>query len=84
MADEPLGWKLFLTTLTRRVQDLVIEFVGTAIALGGIAGTDRLLKWWIGEAKFFGALPVSWAFDLCHLCVMARLVWRIIVPEKHK
>jgi hypothetical protein len=72
----------FLSRLSGRVQGLVIEFVGTIIAVGGIALTDVLVKWWLGEEKFFGAIPVQWVFDLGHICVVGRLIWRIFSPEK--
>lgn len=49
----------FLSRLGERVEGLVIEFVGTIVAVGGIALTDRLVKWWLGEEKFFEVIPVQ-------------------------
>jgi hypothetical protein len=75
----------FLSKLGGRVGDLIVEFVGTFVAIGGIALADLLVKWWVGEdKKFFGRVPVQWVFDLCHICVMGRLIWRIFVPEKEQ
>jgi hypothetical protein len=73
----------FLTRLGGRVGDLAIEFIGTIVAIGGIALADLLVKWWLGaDKKFFDRIPVQWVFDLCHICVMGRLIWRIFRPEK--
>ena len=55
-----------------------LEFVRTAIAVCLIALTDRLVTWSIGERKFFGVIPVSWVFDLSHLVVVGRLIWRVM------
>lgn len=83
-ADAPPPQKSFGSKLGGRVQDLVIEFVGTFLAIGGIALADLLVRWWLGEEKFFGIVPVQWVFDLCHICVMGRLIWRIFFPEKEQ
>jgi hypothetical protein len=79
---EPSPWEKFLSKLGGRVGDLIIEFVGTFVAIGGIAVADLLVKWWLGEEKFFGLIPVQWVFDLGHICVVGRLIWRIFFPEK--
>jgi hypothetical protein len=83
-ADAPPPQKSFGSKLGGRVQDLVIEFVGTFLAIGGIALADLLVRWWLGEEKFFGIVPVQWVFDLCHICVMGRLIWRSFFPEKEQ
>jgi hypothetical protein len=75
----------FLTKLEGRVSDLAIEFIATFVAIGGIALADLLVKWWLGaDKKFFGQIPVQWVFDLAHICLIARLIWRIFVPEKEQ
>ena len=81
--DEPPRPKPFLTKLKERVEDLVIEFVGTFVAIAGIALADLLVKWWLGDdKKFFGIIPVQWVFDLGHICVMGLLIYRIFFPKK--
>jgi hypothetical protein len=75
----------FLSRLGKRVGDLTIEFIGTFVAIAGIALADLLVKWWVGaDKKFFGQIPVQWVFDLCHICVMALLIWRIFFPDKNE
>jgi hypothetical protein len=51
--EAPRPQKSFLSKLSGRVGDLVIEFVGTFVAVGGIALVDLLVKWWLGEDKKF-------------------------------
>jgi hypothetical protein len=73
----------FVSRLSGRVGDLAIEFIATFVAIGGIALADLLVKWWLGEdKKFFGQIPVQWVFDLAHICMVGRLIYRILVPEK--
>jgi hypothetical protein len=73
----------FWKKLGKRSGDLVIEIVGTILAIGGIAIADLCLQWWIGpDKKFFDRIPVQWGFDAAHICVIARLIWRLFVPEK--
>jgi hypothetical protein len=75
--------RTFLSRLGGRVGDLSIEFIATFVAIGGIALADLLVKWWLGEdKKFFGQIPVQWVFDLAHICLIGRLIYRIFVPEK--
>jgi hypothetical protein len=75
----------FLSRLGGRVGDLAIEFIATFVAIAGIALADLLVKWWLGaDKKFFGEIPVQWVFDLCHICLIGRLIWRIFFPEKNK
>ena len=81
--SKPTNWETFSSKLAGRVGDNLIEVAGTAVAVVGIALIDFLVKWLLGEdAKFFGAVPVQWAFDLAHICLIGRLIWRIFVPEK--
>jgi hypothetical protein len=81
--EAPRPQKSFLSKLSGRVGDLVIEFVGTFVAVGGIALVDLLVKWWLGEdKKFFGIIPVQWVFDLGDICVVGLLIWRIFFPKK--
>jgi hypothetical protein len=81
--EAPPPNKSFVSRLGGRVGDLIIEFVGTFVAIGGIALADLLVKWWLGEdKKFFGVIPVQWVFDLGHICVMGLLIWRIFSPKK--
>jgi len=74
--------KTFLSRLGKRVQDVVIEIVGTVLMIAGIAIADHLVRWWLGEEKFFGKIPVQWIFDLGHICVVLRFIFRSIFPEK--
>ena len=30
------------------------------------------------DAKFYGAIPIAWAFDTAHIAVLARFVWKLI------
>lgn len=81
--DPPVPKKPFLSKLGGRVGDLAIEFIATFVAIAGIALADLLLKWWLGEGKkFLGLIPVQWVFDLGHICLIGRLIWRIFFPEK--
>ena len=83
IAPKPAAWQAFLSRLGGRVGDLVIEFVGTFVAIGGIALADLLVKWWLGDdKKFFGVIPVQWVFDVGHLCMIGRLIYRIFIPER--
>ena len=50
--------------------------------IAGIAIADHLVRWWLGEEKFFGKIPVQWIFDLGHICVVLRFIFRSIFPEK--
>jgi len=73
----------FFDKFGKRVGDLVLEFLGTFVAIAGIGLTDKFVKWWLGaDAKFFDTVPVAWVFDLAHICLIARLIWRIFFPEK--
>ena len=75
----------FFSRLGGRVGDLAIEFIATFFAIAGIALADLLVKWWLGaEKKFFGQIPVQWVFDLCHICLVGRLIWRIFFPEANR
>jgi hypothetical protein len=66
-------------------RDLAVEFIGTFLAIGGIALADLLVKWWLGgEKKFFDIIPVQWVFDFGHISLVGRLIYRIFVPEKEK
>lgn len=79
----PSRWRSFISRLGGRVGDLVIEFVATFVAIGGIGLADLLVKWWVGEdKKFFGVIPVQWVFDLGHLSLIGRLIYRIFLPDK--
>jgi hypothetical protein len=73
----------FFSRLGKRVGDLSIEFIATFVAIGGIALADFLVKSWVGDdKKFFDKIPVQWVFDLGHVCLIGRLIWRIFFPEK--
>ena len=75
----------FWAKLRTRSGDLIIEIAETILAIGGIALADKCLEWWVGpDTKFFGRVPVQWGFDAAHICVIARLIWRLFVPEKEK
>jgi hypothetical protein len=75
----------FLSRLGGRVGDLAIEFISTFVAIAGVALADLLVKWWVGaDKKFFGVIPVQWVFDLGHICLIGRLIWRIFFPEENK
>lgn len=83
--DAPVPKKPFHSKIGGRVGDLAIEFIATFVAIAGIALADLLLKWWLGEdKKFFGLIPVQWVFDLGHICLIGRLIWRIFFPEKEQ
>ena len=30
------------------------------------------------DAKFYGQIPIGWAFDTAHVAVLARFVWKLI------
>jgi hypothetical protein len=65
------------------VGDMAIEFICTFVAIAGIAIADLLVKWWLGaNKKFLDIIPVQWVFDLCHMCVMGLLIYRIFVPDR--
>jgi hypothetical protein len=82
---EPSKWESFILRLGSRVGDLVVEFVGTFVAIGGIALADFLVKWLVGEdKKFFGIIPVQWIFDFGDIALVGRLIYRIFFPEKEK
>jgi hypothetical protein len=79
----PLERKSFLSRLGERVGDLAIEFIATFVAIGGIAFADFLVKWWVGQdKKFFDRIPVAWVFDVGHVSLVGRLIYRIFFPEK--
>jgi len=80
---KPPQWNSFILKLGGRVGDLVVEFVGTFVAIAGIALADFLVKWWMGEdKKFFGLIPVQWVFDVGHILIVGRLIYRIFFPEE--
>jgi hypothetical protein len=82
---KPGRWKSFFIKLGDTASNMVNEIVGTAIAVAGIALIDFLLQWWVGEdRKFFDVIPIRWGFDAAHLCVVGRLIYRILFPEKAK
>ena len=70
-----IGFKKRLSKLSG---DLILEGIGTCIAIGIIALADLLVKWLIGERKFFDLIPVQWVFDAAHLVVVLRLIWGVI------
>ena len=60
--------KTFWAKLGSRLGDLAIEFIGTFVAIGGIAIADKLLEWWLGkDKKFFDFIPVQYVFDVGHV-----------------
>jgi hypothetical protein len=82
---KPSQWNSFISRLGGRIGDLAVEFIGTFLAIGGIALADLLVKWWVGEGKkFFDIIPVQWVFDFGHVALVGRLIYRIFVPGKEK
>jgi hypothetical protein len=80
---KPSQWGAFLSKLGGRVGDLAVEFIGTFLAIGGIALADLLVKCWLGDEKtFFDIIPVQWVFYFGHVALVGRLIYRIFVPEK--
>jgi len=72
-------WKGFRKKLADLVSEMALEAVGTALAILTIAGAHWLLELCIGsDRKFFNFIPVAWCFDVAHLVVLGRLVWRTI------
>ena len=68
----------FRKRLSARAESLILEGVGTAIAVCIIAATDHLVSWLIGDRKFFDFIPVRWIFDAAHIVVVLRLIWGVI------
>jgi hypothetical protein len=71
--------KPFSRRVRHLVEELALDALGTALAIGIIAGADSLVRWLLGEgAKFFDFIPVRWVFDAGHLAMVVRLVWRVV------
>lgn len=68
----------FQKRLSARAESLILEGIGTAIAVCIIAATDRLVSWLIEDRKFFDFIPVRWIFDAAHIVVVLRLIWGVI------
>jgi hypothetical protein len=68
----------FKKRLSARAQNLILEGIGTAIAVCIIAATDCLVSWLIGERKFFDLIPDRWVFDAAHIVVVGRLIWGVL------
>jgi hypothetical protein len=73
------GWKDFFKRLSNTLQNLILEAIGTVAAIGLIALVDIVSRHWLEpDAKFFDYIPVRWVFDLGHLVMILRLIWRIV------
>jgi len=58
---------------------MALEAVGTGLTILIIAGAHQLLELLLGkDEKFFDYIPVAWVFDLGHIVVIGRLIWRTI------
>jgi len=68
----------FRKRLSARAESLILEGIGTAIAVCIISATDHLVSWLIADRKFFDFIPVRWIFDTAHIVVVLRLIWGVI------
>jgi hypothetical protein len=73
----PKQW--FWRRLGNLLGDMVLEAIGTVCAIGIIALAHNLVELWMGkDAKFFDYIPIRYVFDVGHIVVIGRLVWRIV------
>ena len=68
-----------LAKLREVIEEIVPEAFATFLLLATVAGSRKLLEWWVGhDAKFFDVLPVRWVFDAGELTIVCRFLWRIV------
>ncbi len=58
------------------LRELIPEAFALFLLLLIVGGAEKLLRWLIGDYKFFDYLPVRWVFDIGDLTVILLFIWR--------
>jgi hypothetical protein len=73
------SWRQLSKRLSVQLRSLIEEAFGTLAAIALIALVDFVSARMLGDQpRFFDFIPVKWVFDLAHLIVICRLIWKMI------